>query len=82
MLIETEVINWNVPLLLSKQSLTCANTTINFATHKVTMLDQHLDLKRTSDGYYCIPIGGPEVVDSPDIVSDAWSRCSVDKVIQ
>ena len=54
--IETDVISTDIPLLLSKDSMKAANTTIDFSNDKVIMLDQTLDLKFTSSGHYCVPI--------------------------
>ena len=54
--IETDVVSDDLPLLLSKQSMKTARTTIDFANDKVTMLDQVLNLHFTSSGHYTIGI--------------------------
>ena len=56
MSIETDVVPDDLPLLLSKQSMKTARTTIDFVNDKVTMLDQVLNLCFTSSGHYAIGI--------------------------
>ena len=48
--IETDVLPDDLPLLLSKQSMKTARTSIDFVNNKVTMLDQVLNLCFTSEG--------------------------------
>ena len=55
--IETDVIDKDIPLLLSKKSMKAAGTELNFRDDTVTMLDQKLDLNVTESGHYTIPIG-------------------------
>ena len=56
MSIETDVVPDDLPLLLSKQSMKTARTTIDFVNDKVTMLDQVLDLCFTLSGHHAIGI--------------------------
>ena len=58
--IETDIINCELPLLLSKESMKKAETAINFKNDKVCMLGQTLDIKFTSSGHYAIPLGMTE----------------------
>ena len=55
--IETDVVDKDIPLLLSKKSMKAAGTELNFRDDTVTMLDQKLDLNVTESGHYTIPIG-------------------------
>ena len=55
--IETDVVNKDIPLLLSKTSMKNANTELNFRDDTVTMLDQKVDLNVTRSGHYTISIG-------------------------
>ena len=54
--IETEVINANVPMLLSKESMKSACTVINFNTDQIEMLGETHSLVSTSSGHYAIPL--------------------------
>ena len=54
--IETEVVNVELPLLLSKESLKRANTVLDMSNDKATMFQQPIDLNYTSTGHYCINI--------------------------
>ena len=56
MLIETEVVPCNIPLLLSKESLKRADTVIDVKEDKVTMFSQPIDITFTSSGHYCVSI--------------------------
>ena len=55
--IESDIIDCELPLLLSKESMKRAETAINFKDDKVSMLGQTLDLKFTTSGHYAIPLG-------------------------
>ena len=54
--IVTEVIDGDLPLLLSKDSMKKAETRIDFRTDKVNILGRDMDIKFTSSGHYAIPI--------------------------
>ena len=56
-MIETDVISNDIPLLLSKESMKVAKTVIDFTCDSVSMLDQTVKLKYTSSGHYAVPIG-------------------------
>ena len=53
--IHTDVINNELPLLLSKDAMKKADTT-DFTKDKVKILGQEMDMKFTSSGHYLIPI--------------------------
>ena len=54
--IETDVIDNNLPLLLSKSAMQKAATKIDFNNNKVTMFGKVQDLHFTTSGHYCIPL--------------------------
>ena len=55
-LIETDIVEQEIPMLLSRQSMEKANTIINFKTEEVFMLGCKQTLIKTSTGHYCIPL--------------------------
>ena len=55
--IESDLIDCELPLLLSKESMKRANTQINFTNDQVSMLGQTLDLQFTSSGHYAVALG-------------------------
>ena len=55
-MISTDVIEYDIPLLLSKDSMKKANTQIDFKDDKVHIFGQKVDLFFSSSGHYCIPI--------------------------
>ncbi|CAC5407522.1 unnamed protein product [Mytilus coruscus] len=54
--IETEVVDCEIPLLLSKDSLKRAQTVLDLHNDKVTMFGKPVDVHFTSNGHYCINI--------------------------
>ena len=52
----TDVINNELPLLLSKDAMKKADTTIGFTKDKINIFGQETDTKFTSGGHYLIPI--------------------------
>ncbi|XP_067658382.1 uncharacterized protein [Haliotis asinina] len=56
--IETEVVNADIPLLLSKQSLKKAGTKLDLGTDKAEMFNKPVTLNLTSSGHYCVEISG------------------------
>ena len=55
-LIKTDVIQNDLPLLLSKDSMKKRNVKIDFANDKVSFLDQSVDIILTYAGHYAVPI--------------------------
>ena len=55
--IETDIVNKDIPLLLSKKSMKKADTELNFRDDTVTMFNQKLNLQVTKSGHYTIPLG-------------------------
>ena len=56
--IETEIVNVDLPLLLSKTSLKRAGTILNLQNDKAEMFQKPVQLNFTSSGHYCIDISG------------------------
>ena len=54
--IEVEIVDAKIPLLLSKSSLRKANTLIDRQNDKVTVFDEDIDIKLSSNGHYAIDI--------------------------
>ena len=52
----TDVVDCEVPLLLSKQSMKAANSKLDFVNDKVTMFGKDIPLHHTSNGHFCIPL--------------------------
>ena len=52
----TDVVNSDIPLLLSKDAMKRAGTCLNFEDDTVTMLKKKIPLSCTSSGHYYIPI--------------------------
>ena len=57
MLPTTEVIENDIPLLLSKDTMKKANTYIDFANDKIAILNKEVPLQFTITGHYYIPTG-------------------------
>ena len=53
--VTTEVIENDIPLLLSKYTMKEANTYIDFANDKIVILNKEVPVKFTTSGHYCIP---------------------------
>ena len=54
--IETQVVNCDLPLLSSKNSMQKARTKIDFQKNKAIMFDKEIDLRFTTSGHYYIPL--------------------------
>ena len=54
--IETQVVNCDLPLLLSKNSMQKARTKNDFQKNKAIMFDKEIDLRFTTSGHYYIPL--------------------------
>ena len=52
----TEVINKNLPLLLSRESMKKAKTVINFHDGTCYMFGNKQNLQMTSNGHFCVPL--------------------------
>lgn len=57
--IVTDVVDSDIPLLLSKNSMKRARTCLNFENDTVTMLGRKVPMQCTSSGHYHIPISRP-----------------------
>ena len=54
--ITTDVVKYDIPLLLSKEAMKKANTQIDFKNDKVLIFGKKVDIKFTSTGHYCIQL--------------------------
>ena len=57
-ILSTDVIDYDIPLLLSKEAMKKAKTQIDFCEDKVHNFGRKIDIKFSSSGHYCIPLGG------------------------
>ena len=57
--IKADIVDWELPLLLSKDAMKKAETTIDFVNDTVNILGETIDLEFTSSGHYMIPISKP-----------------------
>ena len=64
--IEVDVVDTDVPLLLSRNAMKKADTHIDFKNDTVTMFDTKLNVIVTESGHYALPLGS-----SNEILSDA-----------
>ena len=55
-MIKTDVIDTDLPLLSSKSAMKKANVKIDFSSNTVSILDQKVNIDFTSTGHYAVPI--------------------------
>ena len=55
-IIQTDIVESDIPLLLSKSSMKRAETELNFKDDTVNILGQNLPLRVTSSGHYTLPL--------------------------
>ncbi len=60
--IDVDVVECELPLLLSKSSMKRAQTQLYFVNDKAHMFGNEIDLKYTTSGHYCIPINSGKAV--------------------
>ena len=58
----TDVVDCEIPLLLSKNSLKTADSQLDFVNDTITMYGKEINLQHTSNGHYCIPLTPKQVV--------------------
>ena len=63
----SDVVDCEIPLLLSKPSLKAANSKLDFVNDTISMYGREIHLQHTSNGHYCIPLTQTQMltVDSP-----------------
>ena len=59
-MIKTDIIDSDLPLLLSKEEMKKFDVKIDFARDKVSFLNQNVDIVFTSSHHYTIPISRTE----------------------
>ena len=57
----TDVVDCEIPLLLSKDSMTKADSKLDFVNDVIVMSGQQIQLQHTSSGHYCIPITSKQI---------------------
>ncbi|VDI51206.1 Hypothetical predicted protein [Mytilus galloprovincialis] len=67
--IETDVVDCEIPLLLTKDSLKRAQTVLDLHNDKVTMFGKPVDVHFTSNGHYCINIKDRRTGQTDSVVS-------------
>ena len=65
--LNTEVINYNIPLLLSKESMKKAKVTIDFHNDSVSFFGKEMKISFTSTGHYCIDLSRENKLGDVDI---------------
>ena len=66
--ISTQVVEANIPLLLSRSTMKKASAELNFETDIIKIFGKEVPLKISQSGHYCLPIGRPVSVDNPETV--------------
>ena len=56
MMLQTDVIDEDIPLLLSRDSMKKANMLLNFENDSATVFGRHIGLIITKSGHYAIPL--------------------------
>ena len=64
---EVEIFDAKIPLLLSKSSLKKANTSIDLQNDKVTMFEEDIDIKLSSNGHYATDILPTDIYSFNDV---------------
>ena len=59
--IRTDVVESNIPLLLSKPAMKKAKISINIENDTGRVFDKEVDLNTTSSGHYCLPLGKDDI---------------------
>ena len=54
--IVTDVVESDIPLLLSKDSMKAAKVKLNLENDSATIFGHDVDLQCTSSGHYCVPL--------------------------
>ena len=81
-LLETDVIDENIPLLLSKSSIKKANTILNFNNDTVTLFGHNQNLLFTTSGHYCISVGSHKIAVQKFNSEEGFQKPSITLVIE
>ena len=57
----TDVVDCEIPFLLSTPSLKAANSQLDFVNDTIHMYGRDIPLQHTSNGHYCIPLTSKQV---------------------
>ena len=55
-ILTTHVVTCNIPLLLSRDSMKKAGCHLDFMNDRVTLFDEHISLRLSQSGHYCVPL--------------------------
>ena len=55
-MLQTDVVNTEIPLLLSKHAMKRGNAVIDFGSHVITMFGVEYPMTLTTSGHYAIPV--------------------------
>ena len=75
--IESDVVDNDIPMLLSKSAMKKANTSIDFQSDTVTMLGQKQQVIRTISVHYAIPLGSNQQILKDSVVSPDKTRITL-----
>uniref|UniRef100_A0A7M5XEQ1 Integrase catalytic domain-containing protein n=1 Tax=Clytia hemisphaerica TaxID=252671 RepID=A0A7M5XEQ1_9CNID len=67
----TDVVDCEVPLLLSKHSIKEAGGQLDFVKDTITLFGTEIKLQHTSSGHYCIPISPKQILVNRNIAPEA-----------
>ena len=68
MLIAADVVESDIPLLLSKDAMKKSSTIIDFENDSVLMFGKKMDLCCTDSGHYYMPLSSPEMGNDKSII--------------
>ena len=86
--LQTEIVERNIPLLLSKESLKKAQTKIDLANDSISMFGRVVESYQTSNGHYAVPLSVRIDAQVPNIVLHAVvdmshaSDCDLKKILR
>ena len=66
--INTDIVDGDLPLLLSKNAMKTAETKLDFSSDSVNMLGENVKLKFASSGHYMIPLLPNAEASTPDVL--------------
>ena len=74
--IQTDVVEGDIPLLFSKESMKKTGASLNFKDDKLSILGQIINLDVTESGHYTLPLGNDRQVIA-DIYNDSETRVNL-----
>ena len=68
--ITTDIVNNDIPLLLSKEAMKKANMKLDLVNDKAEIFGEEVTLQNTSSGHYCVPLKDIQVPIEQSYFSD------------